>query len=153
MFCDHCGAKLPSGASFCTSCGKSLVALMPPKRGIAGHIRLLGILWVAYGALHALPGFLIVTIGEAVLLPADVPAFVHAIVGVIGGIFLVMGSASVIVGVGLLMRQAWARVASIVVAILSLPNMPLGTALGIYNLWALLPADHEQEYRALTRVA
>jgi len=28
-------------------------------------------------------------------------------------------------------------------------NVPLGTALGIYTLWVLLPAKSEQEYREL----
>lgn len=153
MFCDKCGAKLIPGAQFCPACGKTLVPMMPPTRGIAGHVRLLGILWVAYGALHAIPGLIVFAVGESILLPPEVPAFVHNIIGFVGALFLVMGTASVIVGVGLLMRQTWARMASLVVAALSLPNIPFGTAMGIYTLWALLPAGHEEEYRALTRVA
>jgi len=31
--------------------------------------------------------------------------------------------------------------------------MPMGTALGIYTLWVLLPASSEYEYRRMSRVA
>jgi hypothetical protein len=39
---------------------------------------------------------------------------------------------------------------SIVLGCVSLiTDIPLGTALGIYTLWVLLPAESEQEYRQL----
>jgi hypothetical protein len=28
-------------------------------------------------------------------------------------------------------------------------NIPFGTALGVYTMWVLLPADSEQEYETL----
>jgi hypothetical protein len=34
--------------------------------------------------------------------------------------------------------RPWARIVAIVVAILGIMHFPLGTALGIYALWALL---------------
>ena len=153
MFCDHCGAKLSPGASFCTSCGKSFATLMPPKRGIAGHIRLLGILWIANGALTVFPGLFLMAIFGSRFFPPDVPLFVSRLLPFIGGMLVVSGLACVLSGIGLLTRQGWARIASLIVAALSLVSIPFGTALGIYTMWALLPADHEQEYRALTRVA
>ena len=36
---------------------------------------------------------------------------------------------------------------------ISLIDIPFGTALGIYTLWVLLPAEHEEEYRALSHAA
>ena len=66
-----------------------------------------------------------------------------------------MGGAvlGLIAGWGLLERQPWARTLSIVLACFSLLNAPFGTALGIYTLWALLPAKSEEEYNRLARVA
>jgi hypothetical protein len=127
--------------------------MMPPRRGIAGHVRLLGILWVAYGALHAIPGLLVFTLVGSNVFPPGMPGFMRGIIGLFAGVFIVTGGLGVIVGAGLLMRQSWARIASLVVAALSLINIPFGTALGVYTMWALLPAHHEEEYRALTRVA
>jgi hypothetical protein len=48
---------------------------------------------------------------------------------------------------GLLTRQPWARVPAIVLGVISLIEFPVGTAIGIYTLWALLPAASEREYR------
>jgi hypothetical protein len=60
----------------------------------------------------------------------------------------------VIAGWGLLDRQAWARTLTIALACFALLLfMPFGTMLGIYTLWVLLPAQSEEEYRKLTRVA
>lgn len=153
MFCDKCGTKLGADAKACPACGKPLVPFMPPTRGIAGHVRLLGILWIAYGALHMIPGLLMYTIAGANFLPPEVPRFARNIIGVIAAMFLVTGAGGVVVGAGLLMRQPWARMASLIVAAISLLNIPFGTALGIYTMWTLLPANNEEEYRALTRLA
>jgi len=50
---------------------------------------------------------------------------------------------------GLLEREPWARTLALVLGFLSLFKVPVGTALGIYTLWVLLPAQSEQEYRRL----
>jgi hypothetical protein len=156
MFCDHCGTKLSPGVQTCPSCGKSFAVstpMMPPKRGIAGHVRLLGILWIAHGALHAFPGLLLITIFGSSILPAEMPPFVTAFLPLIGSFLLFAGGMSVLAGIGLLMRQSWARVAALILAAISLISIPFGTALGVYTMWALLPSDHEEEYRALTQTA
>jgi len=153
MFCDRCGSKLTQQAQACHSCGKPVSPLMPRKAGIAGHVRLLGILWLSQAALHIGPGLLIVALFSSRVLPPEVPAFVSAFLPLIGWMLVITGAANAAVGAGLLMRQSWARIAALIMGAISLINIPLGTALGIYTLWALLPADHEQQYRELTRVA
>lgn len=40
-------------------------------------------------------------------------------------------------GLGLLLRQGWARYLAIVVAILGMLNIPLGTLIGTYSVWVL----------------
>ena len=50
MFCDRCGSQLLESNRFCPTCGKPVVGnmpLMPVQSRIAGHIRMLGILWLA----------------------------------------------------------------------------------------------------------
>ncbi|MEZ4633730.1 MAG: hypothetical protein R2856_01910 [Caldilineaceae bacterium] len=44
-------------------------------------------------------------------------------------------------GIGLLMRKSWGRYLAIIVGILNLPNLPIGTALGIYSLWVLFKTE------------
>jgi hypothetical protein len=128
---------------------------MPQEARIAGHVRLLGILWLASSAIHLIPGLFVFNFfgpGRG-LLPPDVPPFLPGLLQMIG-LFLMGGAVlGLIAGWGLLERQPWARTLSIVLACFSLLSAPFGTALGIYTLWALLPAKSEEEYRRLARVA
>lgn len=153
MFCDRCGTKLAEDARACSSCGKQFVSLTPPTRGIAGHVKLLGVLWIVHGAFNAIPGLVLMTVFSARFLPSDVPPFVFNFMPFLGSLFLLAGACSMLVGIGLLMRVGWARMGALILGALNLVHIPFGTALGIYTLWALLPSDHEQEYRTLSQVA
>jgi hypothetical protein len=42
---------------------------------------------------------------------------------------------------------------ALVVGFIALLNVPIGTVLGIYTLWVLLPTQSDDEYKALTRAA
>ena len=84
----------------------------------------------------------------------DAPtAFLHPLLTFVG--IFVLGKAAVGLATawGLLQRESWARVMALVLAFLSLMNVPLGTALGIYTLWVLLPAQSEEDYERYLRVA
>lgn len=70
----------------------------------------------------------------------------------LAGLSLAASVLGVITGWGLLERQPWARMLAIVVACLSLIHIPFGTALAVYTLWVLLPAESEQEYRRISGV-
>ena len=53
-------------------------------------------------------------------------------------------------GWGLMHRERWARVLALVLAFLLLfINIPVGTAVGVYTMWVLLPRESEQEYENL----
>jgi uncharacterized membrane protein (DUF2068 family) len=82
-----------------------------------------------------------------------VPGFVHGIVSTVGVIILANAVAGLITGWGLLQREPWGRMLAIVMGCLNLIHIPFGTALGIYTLWVLLPAQSEQEYRNVSRAA
>jgi hypothetical protein len=158
MFCDRCGTQLQDQASFCPSCGRpvKVIPLMPVQSRIGGHIRLLGILWLALSAFRLLPGLFLLSMvrhGGITFLPPEVPFFVHGILRAVGAAFLFSGVVGIITGWGLLERQPWARMLAIVLGCFNLIDMPFGTALGIYTLWVLLPARSEEEYRQIARAA
>ena len=157
MYCHRCGTRLEEGAGFCPSCGTALAnaPLMPPQGRIAGHVRLLGILWLAMSAFHVIPGLVLLALfghGAWFAVPG-VPLFVHGLLRMIGGLFIASSVLGFIAGWGLLDRQPWARMLAIVLGVINLIHMPFGTALGIYTLWVLLPAQSEQEYRRVARAA
>ncbi|MHB0998314.1 MAG: hypothetical protein ACYC27_03630 [Armatimonadota bacterium] len=57
----------------------------------------------------------------------------------------------ILAGVGLMKRRAWARAATIIVSIISLPSPPLGTALGVYGLWLMYSTDGISGWREYLR--
>jgi hypothetical protein len=139
---------------FCPSCGTSVrgaMPLMPAGSRIAGHVRLLGILWIAISAFRLLPGLFLISMFDhrPWFLQPDVPMFVPGLLHGVGMLLLAGAALGLAAGVGLLNRQPWARMLAIVLAFINLIEMPLGTALGIYTLWTLLPAKSEEEYRKL----
>jgi hypothetical protein len=154
MFCDRCGATLDDSFGFCPRCGKPLATpLMPVQSRLAGHIRLLGILWVALSVFSLVPGVALLTFfGHH--FPFFVPLpFLGGLLRLLGFAFIAGGLLGLAAGWGLLERQPWARTLAIVLGILRLLDMPFGTALGIYTLWVLLPASSEREYHHMAKVA
>jgi hypothetical protein len=116
----------------------------------------LGIVWIVLSALRILP---IVGLhwfwhfGNAYgwPFPGAFPQHFLGILGLISGLWAVTGLVGIVVGWGLLTWQPWARILAIVFGCLALIHIPFGTALGIYTLWVLLPAESEREYRQAAR--
>jgi hypothetical protein len=165
MFCDRCGAAVQPDQRFCGRCGKEFSAVaiaFPQPSRVRAHIRLLGILWLALSALNAVAGIVLYILANTLFLhlhempnvPPDVPAgFLHALFSTIGFFILAKAAFGFFAGWGLLRREPWARMMTIVLAFLALFNIPFGTALGIYSLWVLLPAQSEREYEQATQSA
>jgi hypothetical protein len=68
-----------------------------------------------------------------------------------GAVFLVLAAGGILVGWGLMNHEPWARMTAIVLGILAIFHPPFGTALGIYTLWVLLPADSAAEYDQMSQ--
>ena len=157
MFCDKCGSRLRDQQRFCEACGKPVgtIPLMPQQNRIAGHIRLLGILWIAVSAWRLLPGFFLGAFFHRGMpwLPYDMPGFFFPMMKLLSVGLLGTGVLGIIAGWGLLDRQPWARMLAIVLGCIVLIDMPFGTGLGVYTLWVLLPASSEEEYRHISRAA
>lgn len=163
MFCDRCGAAVQPEQRFCSRCGRqfSEAVAYPYHSRVQEHIRLLGILWLAFSALDAVVGLVLCILANTVFAhlhelgaPPETPAaFVRSLFSVIGGLVLIKAAVGFFAGWGLLRRQPWARLLTIVLSFLALFHIPLGTALGIYSLWVLLPAQSEREYDQVTRSA
>jgi hypothetical protein len=61
---------------------------------------------------------------------------------------VVLSVPGLVVGVGLLKRRPWARIAGIVMSIVGMTAVPFGTALGIYGLWVLFSRETERLFQA-----
>ncbi|MGA8429485.1 MAG: zinc ribbon domain-containing protein [Candidatus Sulfotelmatobacter sp.] len=156
MFCDGCGAAVQAGQAFCGACGKQIVGVIRPifpARGRVGeHIHLLGILWLAISALNAVGGVVLYILANTLFAPggrAGVPLFLHPLMGIFGVFVLGKSALGFVTGWGLMQRESWARVLAVILGLISLFNIPFGTAIGVYTLWVLLPAQSEEEFETL----
>jgi hypothetical protein len=59
------------------------------------------------------------------------------------------GVIQLILAWGLHERKLWARALGLVIGFLALLRFPLGTALGIYTIWVLLPEPSGREYEQI----
>ena len=67
MFCDQCGAQLQAGERSCGRCGKTVLGLIELRRSrVRDHVRLVGILWMAYSALHVVAGVALIVVAQVI---------------------------------------------------------------------------------------
>ncbi len=161
MFCDGCGTAVQAGQAFCSKCGKQIVgpiSFMQPRPGrVQEHVRLLALLWLALSAFNLIGGVALYVVANTVLLHRQVggvesgpPAFLTPLLSTVAILLLAKSACGFAAGWGLLNHERWARVVTLVMAFISLfTNIPFGTALGIYTMWVLLPAESEREYDML----
>ena len=71
--------------------------------------------------------------------PPEVTVWLRPLMTLVGWLIAGESRTGFFAGWGLLQREAWARTVALVVGFVALLNVPLGTALGIYTLWVLLP--------------
>jgi hypothetical protein len=135
-----------------------------PELRVQRNLHTLGILWCIFGAYRILAGLIgIFVLGIATSRsfggepwmwggrfhgPFAAP-WMAALLPVIAVVSVVAAFLAFLVAFGLMTRQPWGRVVGIIVAILSLLKFPFGTALGIYTLWVLVPAESGMEYDAI----
>jgi len=163
MFCDQCGAQLQTGQSRCVKCGKAALGLIELRRSrVREHVRLVGILWMAYSALHVVAGVAVIVVAQVIFgrvihiqggPPPEVTQWLRPLLSFVGWLILAKAAAGFFAGWGLLQKEEWARTVALVVGFVALLNVPIGTALGVYTLWVLLPSQSDDEYRALAQAA
>ncbi|HEX7707143.1 MAG TPA: hypothetical protein VF701_11860 [Thermoanaerobaculia bacterium] len=112
------------------------------------HIRIIAVLYIVLGILGMIGAVVVLTIGAGtvatILAENQDPdsqigaawaggcmTFVAALIGIIS-------LPSIIAGWGLWRRKSWARILTMILAVLHLPGFPLGTAIGIYALVIML---------------
>jgi hypothetical protein len=162
MFCDKCGSAIQPDQRFCGKCGKEFAGRAgvgaPRRNRVAEHIRLLGILWLALSALNAVAAVILYVLANTLFRhmadiggPEAATAWLRPFLAIIALLVAAKAALGFATGWGLLQREPWARMLTIVLAFLALFNIPFGTALGIYTLWVLLPAESDAEYRQQAR--
>jgi hypothetical protein len=117
------------------------------------HVKLIGILHILMGAFGILVGLgLLILFGgiASIVGFSDHTRDSLVAIPIIGsiGVFIfifiaVLSLPDIAAGIGLLQFKPWARTLAIILSALHLFNVPFGTALGVYGLWALLRPETE----------
>lgn len=108
------------------------------------HIQVVAALHIAFGLLSVLGAMVIfgalgLAGGIAFSQGEQEAAGILGIVAVaLGGFLILLGLPGILGGWALFTERSWGRPLVLVLGILALFNIPIGTALGIYTLWALL---------------
>lgn len=161
MFCNQCGSPVEPGHSVCPHCGVSMIwprVAIAARMRVAEQLHLLAILWFVAGVLWLIPALVMAVLAAAITVPlaingAEKIAFVFApgVFVVLCVFFLASAVLRFVAGWGLLKVRPWSRTYALVMAFLELISPPLGTALGIYTLFVLLPDEAGDEFRRMSQ--
>ena len=125
------------------------------------HVKVLGSLQIALGAMVLFGALVLVFVfgGVTTAMSASGDPDARVAMPIIGitGMALItflgaVGVPSVIIGIGLIRLRPWARIAGMVISILSLMMIPFGTIVGVYGLWVLFSKDTERLFTPSTHV-
>lgn len=118
------------------------------------HVTILGWLQILLGVLDVLLALVVVGVlaGTGFLLGLEEgPAFSlwgGTAAAIVGFIVLLTALPNLLAGIGLLGRKEWARILTLVLAVLNAFKFPVGTALAIYTFWALTGHEAKRWFAA-----
>jgi len=111
------------------------------------HVTLVAVLNIGFGILGILIAiFVLIGIIVANIYVEDYDArkILHFAGTAVFFFLLITSIPEIIGGIGLLKRRPWARILILIVACLDLLWIPIGTIIGIYELWVLLQDETVQ---------
>ena len=121
------------------------------REGTTPHLHVLGIVEIVYAVVHVV-GFLVLAlmglVGCGGCFAADTAreaiGLASSSLAVSGGavLFALLFAFVGVAGLALMNGRAWAKIATIVFAVLSIANFPLGTAFAVYAIWAIVKDHH-----------
>ncbi len=118
------------------------------------HITLVAVINIAFGFLGIFIAFFlfVVLVGAGIISHDPEAMKITTIVGIAIALFLLMTSIPEIIGgFGLMKRRPWARILVLIIACLDLLLIPIGTLIGIYELWVLLNEETVKIFAAASR--
>lgn len=115
------------------------------------HIQVIAILNIARGGFLlflGVIGFIVLT-GIGAISGDSIALGVLGLIGLIAVMVMTfIGLPSIIAGIGLLRRQEWGRILALIVGFLSLIDVPIGTALGVYSIMMLMDDEAKSHFHS-----
>jgi hypothetical protein len=104
------------------------------------HLKILGVVYTIFGIICGGVAFFFIRTAAAHGPILGVSSIINSIAGfrsVLALLFTITCLPAIIAGVGLLLEWRWAKPVVQILGFLNLVNIPLGTIVGIYTIWAL----------------
>ncbi len=114
------------------------------------HINVVAALQIGLSVLGMIIGivvFAILNITGGFVGEAEAQKILGIIANVLVILFVTLSIPGIIAGIGLFKRKEWARVLTLIISVLDLFNFPLGTAVGVYSIWALVQPEVVEEFK------
>jgi len=115
---------------------------MEKVRDMKKHVTVVGALHIGFailGLIGALATFLSINFAQSFVTGEDIPVKVLTAIKIfVPGLIAVVSLLSIVGGIGLFSYKEWARILIIVMSAINCLNVPIGTAKGVYSIWALL---------------
>ncbi|MDZ7739265.1 MAG: hypothetical protein U5K32_09445 [Bacteroidales bacterium] len=124
---------------------------MEKVRDMRKHVSLVAGLHIGFavlGLVVALIIFLSINFAQSFVQGEDIAETVlFAVKIIIPSLIALISIFSIVGGIGILSYREWARILLIVVSAINCLNVPIGTAKGVYSMWALLQDDTIKLFR------
>ncbi|MFZ2285813.1 MAG: hypothetical protein WAV93_02395 [Bacteroidales bacterium] len=108
------------------------------------HVNVAAILQIVFGSINVIIAMAIAFAFGFVDQFVDDPTAIK-VLGIVGTplvvMFLLFGGAMIAGGVGLFSCKPWARILTLVMAVIGLLNIPIGTLKGVYIVWVLVQQE------------
>ncbi len=105
------------------------------------HVTIVAIINLAFGCIKLFLGlFAFVIIAGGGLFSGDITAIAitSSVAIVIAAFFIILAVPEIIAAFGLFKYRTWARILTLIIAVIDLLQVPIGTLIGIYELWVML---------------
>ena len=108
------------------------------------HINVVAALQIGLSIFNLLIALLIFTVLNLVGGFVDEPNannILSLIADILAIVFIVISIPGIVAGMGLYKRKEWARILTLFLSIIEIFSFPIGTAIGIYSIWALIQPE------------
>lgn len=115
------------------------------------HVTLVAVLHIAFGALTILGAIIVLIVFQFSenFIPEDeyiAHDVLKSLALIIPGSIAFFGFIDLLAGVSLFSYKQWSRVFVIVVSAINCLNIPVGTAKGVYSIWALMQPEVQEMF-------
>ena len=114
------------------------------------HINVVAALQIGYSILGIVIGTILFIVFHVVgnfVDEQEARMILPIIANVVITMVTILSIPGIIAGIGLFKRKEWARILTLILSVLHLLSFPLGTAVGVYSIWALVQLENVEAFK------